>query len=95
MVATGSFRARGELRKVPRRQFHYRARIIAGDNSPPIPCSIADISGIGARLCLKHNSELPESFWLLLTAKGDARRHCRMIWRDETIVGVAFAQEHA
>ena len=95
MVTAASSSRHGDSRKVPRRQFHYTARIVAGDNSPPIPCLIADISEIGARLCLKCNSELPESFWLLLTAKGDARRHCRMIWRDGSIVGVAFAQDHA
>jgi len=95
MAAAGSSRMPGDKRKVPRREFHYTARIMAGDNSAPIPCSIADISDIGARICLKRDSQLPESFWLLLTPKGDARRHCRTIWRDGPVVGVAFASDHA
>jgi hypothetical protein len=95
MVVVGNNRSRAELRKTPRRQFHYTAKIIAGDNSPPIACSIADISEFGARLCLKRETELPETFWLLLTASGGARRQCRTIWRDGLIVGVAFPQENA
>jgi hypothetical protein len=96
MVAVGNNdRPRTELRKKPRRQFHYTARILAGDNSPPIACSIADISDLGARLCLKRETELPEMFWLLLTTNGGARRQCRAIWRDGLIIGVAFPQENA
>jgi hypothetical protein len=95
MAAVGNNRPRTESRKTPRRQFHYTARIIADDNSPPIVCSIADISELGARLCLKRETELPETFWLLLTASGGARRQCRTIWRDGLIIGVAFPQEKA
>jgi hypothetical protein len=84
-----------ELRKRPRRQFHYTARVIADDNAKPIACCIADISELGARLRLAGEVELPETFWLLLTAKGTARRRCRTIWRDGLIVGVAFPEEHA
>jgi hypothetical protein len=95
MADVGNNRPRTESRKKPRRQFHYTAKIIAGDNSPPIVCSIADISDLGARLCLKRETQLPETFWLLLTANGGARRQCRTIWRDGLIIGVAFPQENA
>jgi PilZ domain len=94
MVAAGKERPHTELRKKPRRQFHYTARIIIDDNATPVACSIADISDLGARLRLAGEIELPETFWLLLTAKGNARRRCRTIWRDGLIVGVAFPEEH-
>ena len=95
MVVVGNFRNRSELRKKPRRQFHYNARILSGRDTPPIACSIADISEIGARLALESDSELPETFVLLLTPNGSPRRQCRLIWRDGLAVGVEFPQEDA
>jgi PilZ domain len=86
--------SRAELRKKPRRQFHYTARIFTDKDSPPVACSISDISETGARLALQQEEKLPDAFLLLLTAKGDARRHCRVIWRDGLNVGVQFPQNH-
>ena len=92
MVVVGSFRTRAELRKKPRRQFHYTARIVADQAAEPIPCSIADISELGARLTMEHDHEVPESFVLLLTANGAAHRHCRVVWRTGLTLGVEFPQ---
>ncbi|HXW39675.1 MAG TPA: PilZ domain-containing protein [Xanthobacteraceae bacterium] len=92
MVVVGSYRSRVELRKKPRRQFHYTARIIIDKNTPPLPCSITDISDLGARLVLQRDNELPENFLLLLTANGHAQRQCRVIWRTDLNVGVEFPQ---
>jgi hypothetical protein len=83
---------RAELRKKPRRQFHYTARIFTNKDSPQVACLISDISQTGARLALQHDEKLPDTFLLLLTAKGDARRHCRVIWRDGPNVGVQFPE---
>jgi len=90
MVAVGSFRNRAELRKRPRRTFHYNAAILAEGAPQPLLCSIADISESGARVVLESECELPERFVLLLTRKGDARRRCRLVWRDGLTIGVAF-----
>jgi hypothetical protein len=92
MVVLGNFRNRAELRKKPRRQFHYAARILAGKNTPPIACSISDISESGARIALEGDGELPDNFILLLTADGGARRRCRVVWRDGPSVGVEFPE---
>jgi hypothetical protein len=92
MVVVGNYRSHAELRKKPRRQFHYTARILTDDESPPIACSIADISETGARLMLEHDQELPENFLLLLTANGGARRNCRVVWRTEAVIGVEFPE---
>jgi hypothetical protein len=94
MVAAGNARNRSELRRKPRRQFHYHASIlIKGDK--PFACAIADISETGARIQLEDERELPDRFILLLTKSGGARRHCRMVWRNGLFVGVEFpdAQE--
>lgn len=90
MVIVGNYRNGTELRKKARRQFHYGAKILTDKESPPVACSIANISDSGARLELETAVELPDTFWLLLTPKGDARRHCRVVWREKAAVGVKF-----
>jgi hypothetical protein len=90
MVGVGNYRNHAELRKKPRRQFHYTARILTGKEAPAIACSISDISDIGARLTLERDHELPETFMLLLTANGGARRQCRVVWRTGVTIGVEF-----
>jgi hypothetical protein len=81
---------RSELRRKPRRQFHYNAGVLLDGTSSPHPCAIADISATGARLVLAKECELPERFILLLTRRGEARRHCRLVWRDGLAAGVEF-----
>jgi hypothetical protein len=90
MVAAGNYRKGAELRKKPRRQFHYTARILADKNGPPRECSISDISETGARILLARDEALPDRFMLLLTATGDARRVCRVVWRTGLTLGVEF-----
>ncbi|HLN36892.1 MAG TPA: PilZ domain-containing protein [Xanthobacteraceae bacterium] len=86
---------RSELRRKPRRQFHYNAGVLLDGTSPPHPCAIADISQTGARLVLENECELPERFILLLTRGGEARRHCRLVWRDGLAAGVEFPTPHS
>jgi hypothetical protein len=92
MVVIGNYRNHAELRKKPRRQFHYNARILTDKDTPPRSCSISDISESGARISLERDDELPQTFILLLTANGGARRHCRVVWREGLVVGVEFPQ---
>lgn len=95
MVVVGNYRNRAELRKKPRRQFHYNARILVDKKTPPIACSISDISESGARLSLENDNTVPETFMLLLTANGGARRRCRVVWRDGLTVGVEFPDQRS
>jgi len=90
MVVVGNFRAANELRKKPRRQFYYRAKILIDKKRPAQACSISDISHGGARLVLERDEKLPPRFLLLLSAQGGARRICRVVWRDGLTVGVEF-----
>ena len=82
--------ARPELRAKSRRQFHYNASVLIDGTSPPRPCAIADISETVARLVLAKECELPERFVLLLTRRGEARRLCRLVWRNGLSAGVEF-----
>jgi hypothetical protein len=90
MVVVGNFRNRAELRRKPRRHFHYNASVLLDATSSPRRCAISDISATGARILLEAECELPERFILLLTPSGDARRHCRLVWRNGLSAGVEF-----
>lgn len=90
MVVVGAgYRSQTELRKKPRRSFHYRARIVLTKKEQSRPCAIEDISESGARIVLEKDEELPKRFLLLLTSRGVARL-CREVWRDDRTVGVEF-----
>ena len=91
MVVVGNFRSRAEMRKKPRRGFHYNAKIFK-DKNTLLSCAIADISDSGARLNLESDVELPAEFTLLLTSNGGARRQCRLIWREGLTLGVKFPE---
>jgi PilZ domain len=90
MVAIGNSSNHAELRRKARRHFHYNASVLIDATSSPRPCSISDISETGARIMLESECELPERFILLLTPSGEARRHCRLVWRSGLSAGVEF-----
>jgi hypothetical protein len=90
MVVIGNFRSGTELRKKPRRQFHYNASLLIEGEKTPCPCAIVDVSATGARLQLQAECKLPERFILLLTKGGEARRHCRLVWHEGLFAGVEF-----
>ncbi|HWX83861.1 MAG TPA: PilZ domain-containing protein [Xanthobacteraceae bacterium] len=94
MVVVGNYRNRAELRRKPRRQFHYDASILLDGKASPCACEIADISETGARIVLQSECELPERFILLLSRGGEARRRCRVVWRNGLTVGVEFPAPH-
>jgi hypothetical protein len=93
MVVVGNYRSRAELRRKPRRPFHYNAAVLTEDNQLH-RCAIADVSETGARIQLETDWELPERFLLLLTRGGGTRRLCRKVWRDGLMVGVEFPVPH-
>lgn len=79
-----------DLRKKPRRQFHYHAKILTSQKGKPRNCQIADISESGARIILEQDEDLPPRFLLLLSLRGETRRVCRLVWRKGLTVGVQF-----
>lgn len=90
MVVVGKSRNHAELRKKPRRHFHYNARILTDKKGTMVSCSLSDISENGARITLKSDAALPERFVLLLNSTGETRRQCRVVWRTGMTLGVAF-----
>jgi hypothetical protein len=79
-----------EKRKNLRRSINYPAYIDLGDASPLRECSLCDASQEGAQLLVADPNGLPDDFILALSADGAARRHCRVVWRTKTQVGVEF-----
>ena len=94
MGAAGN-RTRTEMRKKPRRPFHYNAQVWTDQTEPLLPCLISNVSESGARIAFEGGVETPDHFVLLLTATGRTRRQCEVVWRNGTTVGVKFSVDHA
>jgi len=84
-----------ELRKISRKSLSgsaQRALIDFGDGSSPHNCMICDVSQQGARIAVVRQIDIPDEFRLMLGG-GGAHRRCRVVWRSEQQVGVAFLTE--
>jgi hypothetical protein len=59
-------------------------------------CLILNISGSGAKLALKRQSDLPAEFFLSISRQGQTTDYCaRTIWRRGNMIGVAFSKPPA
>lgn len=77
-------------RKSLRRHFGYPGRLLFEDGVPPRPCTIVDMSESGAQLDVPGDGEVPYEFSLLIGGNSHVRRHCRVVWRSGTRMGVQF-----
>ncbi len=75
-----------DRRSAPRSSAAATGQIVVA--STVIDCAILDVSARGARLELSTTKGLPTQFVLKLTDGG--RRDCKVVWQDETTVGVEF-----
>jgi PilZ domain-containing protein len=76
-------------RKFVRVDLRKRGFLIPAPDAPWIECYILDISDNGA--CLDVGDlAVPKMFGLSLTAGGEVRRVCALIWRRGELVGVRF-----
>jgi hypothetical protein len=80
-------------RKHVRRTVMYPGQIDLGDGSPLRECKLQDASAEGALLGVEAPKDLPDEFTLVLGYDGTARRRCKVAWRSEDQVGVAFLME--
>jgi hypothetical protein len=65
------------------------AKIILGHASPIISCTLHDLTNSGACLSLTGTEVLPETFELTFD-HGRSCRPCRVRWRIDNKLGVAF-----
>jgi methyl-accepting chemotaxis protein len=82
-----------DKRKKVRRTLRIRAILLCGDDMPDLMCTLVDISETGARLAIEEVNEVPDEFTIAFTANGTPSRKCRLVWRGEADVGVAFEME--
>jgi hypothetical protein len=79
-----------EKRKDCRQSLKYPARIDLGEGSPHLPCILTDVSASGARILIETPDKIPERFELLLAPEHGTSRHCKVMWRGESQLGLAF-----
>ena len=82
-----------DKRKNPRRAIVYPGLIELGEDAPPCKCLLYDASEHGAQLRVGDPDSLPDEFNLVLSSDGTVRRHCRVVWRTNTQVGVIFLKD--
>jgi hypothetical protein len=79
-----------EQRQTPRFPMSGPAKIIIAEGRPAIDCTVREISVAGASLQIAAEVPLPETF-LVLPDDGDAAAYrCRLVWRNDTLVGISF-----
>ncbi len=79
--------SRAELRRKPRKQLHFPAKIDFGGGTL-MPCLLWDVSESGVRITVSDPTAPPQDFALLLS--DESRRLCRIIWRGAQQIGVRY-----
>ena len=78
-----------DRRTIKRTRISRSAKIIVPRRSPVIHCTVQNINNGGACLKLANTFGLPETFDLTFE-HGRTRRSCRVVWRTDDKLGVAF-----
>ena len=81
-----------DRRAVQRTKVLRNAKIIVPARSPVIHCTVQNVTSGGACLKLANTYGVPETFDLTFE-HGRTRRPCRVVWRTNDKLGVAFAGE--
>jgi len=79
-----------ELRKSVRRRFSQNAMLYSVTGTAVGNCIVRDISDGGAKLRVAAAADAPDELVLVLSRSGTIRRKCRVVWRSEHDLGVAF-----
>jgi hypothetical protein len=83
-----------ERREVTRTRMSRSAKIILPRRTSMIHCTVQNITSGGACLKLANTYGLPETFELTFE-QGRTRRACRVVWRTNDEIGVAFEEAEA
>jgi len=78
-----------ELRTTPRQRTYKAARIAFGGGRAVITCLVRNLSPTGACLAVESPIGIPDSFNLVFDS-GEPSRMCRVMWRKQKLIGVAF-----
>jgi hypothetical protein len=81
-----------DRRNVRRTKVLRSAKIIVPRRSPVLHCTVQNLTDVGACLKVANTFGVPETFDLTFE-HGRTRRACRVVWRTDDKLGVAFAGE--
>jgi hypothetical protein len=86
-----------ERRRFPRMGTTIPALIQISPGLPLCPCTVLDVSQSGGRVRIEAKVQIPDRFYLLFTRTASVRRECRVVWRQDQYMGVAFSSrfDHA
>ena len=68
------------------------AKMLAAENSPPVLCTINEISPGGAKIQLLRKEVIPTAFWIKLDG-GTYMYHCSVVWMEARNIGVEIGFE--
>lgn len=88
------FEAAGNRRSEPRLRVYRGARIIFNNGYAVFDCVVHNISGGGAMIEMETLLGVPRSFQIVLD-QSEKGRPCRVVWRTESRMGVAFSDLRA
>jgi hypothetical protein len=80
-----------DRRNVTRTRVSRNAKIIAPRRAQIIHCTVQNITNGGACLKVANTYGMPETFELTFE-QGRTRRACRVVWRTNDELGVAFEE---
>ncbi|MBV8793000.1 MAG: PilZ domain-containing protein [Pseudolabrys sp.] len=78
-----------DKRRSTRRPIRYTAWIKM-PNDQLQGCALSDISDTGARLDVENVDAIPSEFILMLSSRGTPQRKCKVVWRNDSQIGVDF-----
>jgi hypothetical protein len=81
-----------EHRSAPRHDLRWQCLIVDMAGEIVGRCTVVNVAISGARIMTKEAAEVPENFVLILSKNGGVRRHCEVVWRKKSDIGVRFVQ---
>jgi hypothetical protein len=57
---------------------------------PLLQCTLIDLSDTGAKLELQSSDDIPNTFCLSLSRRGNLPRLCKIVWNYQNTIGVQF-----
>ncbi len=86
-----SVQERVKVQREPRRQINGRsARLMLGDGTTELECSVLDVAPGGARLVTDAELDIGDQFTIMLVASHNRRQRCEVVWRRDKTFGVKF-----
>jgi PilZ domain-containing protein len=82
---------RVKVQREPRRQINGRsARLMLGDGTTELECSVLDMAPGGARIVTDAEMDVGDQFSIVLVASHNRRQRCEVVWRHDKTFGVKF-----